>query len=164
MNTGSRLPWVPSLDLLLHLKTSKRWAILITASKDICSRVKQGIVRGNLLAQIAVAVGQMLDFIQWVQWVNHNITSNYRSGKNVHNFVILFFKSLLLYPRRDSHIRYKRKRGTYQKFWKEHLRDIKSLFCGCDLNFFTPARYHFQRQHINCHWLFSPKIPPKLLL
>lgn len=61
MTTGSTLPWEPSLGLLVDLKTTERWATLITVSKEIYSSIKQGTVRGKSLAQIAVAMGQMLE-------------------------------------------------------------------------------------------------------
>ena len=65
--------------------------------------------------------------------------------KNDHSLSHLTWKIPIPYniaytePKED--LPYKKDRGAWQKFWKEHLRDTKILFCGCGMKCFPSLRY-----------------------
>ena len=49
MTTGSRLPWEPSLDLLLDLKATERWVILMCQKKFTAGYYARGRGGGGVL-------------------------------------------------------------------------------------------------------------------
>ena len=56
----------------------------------------------------------------------------------------------------EEDLPYKKDTGTWQKFWKECLRNTKILFCGCGMKCFPPQRGPKDRpilkqQIISCH-------------